>query len=49
MGRYTKRTGSFPDGCAIFYSTDTFEEVDFLEVKYNHGCEGLDRDNVGTY
>lgn len=46
-GKFTKRTGAFPDGCAIFYAKNTFEEVGFQEIKYNHRCEGLDRDNVG--
>ncbi|KAJ8009111.1 hypothetical protein DPEC_G00085460 [Dallia pectoralis] len=45
---YKRRTGSKPDGCAIFYKSACFSLVSRHPVEFFHrGTPLLDRDNVG--
>ena len=48
-GVYLKRTGTYTDGCAIFYRCALFELVDFKKVQYFNSdkCPILNRHNVG--
>ena len=48
-GVYQKRTGTFTDGCAIFYRCALFELVEYKKVQYFNSdkCSILNRHNVG--
>lgn len=44
---FKKRTGAYPDGCAIFYKTDKFELVEYTTIEYYQDNDSvLNRDNV---
>lgn len=48
-GLYKKRTGSKPDGCAIFYNADAWRLAEHTTVEFRQprAPAVLDRDNVG--
>ena len=48
-GIYQKRTGTYTDGCAIFYRCALFELVEYKKVQYFNSdkCPLLNRHNVG--
>ena len=48
-GVYQKRTGTYTDGCAIFYRCALFELVEYKKVQYFNSdkCPLLNRHNVG--
>lgn len=48
-GVYQKRTGTYTDGCAIFYRCALFELVEYKKVQYLNSdkCPILNRHNVG--
>lgn len=48
-GVYQKRTGTYTDGCAIFYRCALFELIEYKKVQYFNSdkCPILNRHNVG--